>query len=450
MMPRIAMRPTRRLLVLPALALLATGCDFDELVEVELPVISPTNASNAAGAQALRAAALRDMWVFTGSNVYAWAGAGLLSDELINARTGFETTDTREISGTSSPATTSWSGFVGVLYSAPKGIRALTEFVPDSPTRQTQLAELHAITGLAMTIGGEIFCNGVPRSYLQDDGSKVYDEKSYSNVDWWNAAIEEFDQALTIAPATATVRNMARIGKARALLNLDQPAAAAAMVRAGGGGAGSTAVATSYSFNAEYSASGTITQGPYDWMPSSANMGTPNGSETPNTMDWRDPRIKPVFFRKGQDGVTDVYVPSAVTWMSSNANPMPLATGTEARLIEAEADLRVGNAAWLTTLNALRSASPLAAQLPALVDPGTDAARVDMLFKERAMWMYLTIHRLGDMRRLVRQYGRGVEAVFPTGAYFKGGTYGTSVALEPSTTEANTHPHWTACTDKLP
>lgn len=450
-MPTKLLRHLGRLAILPAMALQVTGCDFNELVEVDLPVIAPSNASNAAGAQALRAAALRDMWIFTGSNVYAWAGSGLLSDELINARTGFETTDQRNISATASPASTSWGGFTGVLYSGPKGIRALTEFVPDSPTRATQLAELHAVVGLAYTIGGEIFCNGIPRSYLQDDGSKVYDEQSYLNVDLWNQAIAEFDLTISGAPAGATVSYLARIGKARALLNLGQPAAAAVVVRAGGGGVGSLAVPTSYVYNAEYSASGTITQGPYDWMPSSANMGTPNGSETPNTMDWRDPRIVPVFFRKGQDGVTDVYVPSKVAWMSGTGAAYPLASGTEARLIEAEADLAAGNTAWLTTLNALRSGSvAFAAQLPALVDPGTAAARVDMLFKERAMWMYLTIHRLGDLRRLVRQYGRGVEAVFPTGAYFKGGVYGTGVAMEPTATEASTHPHWTGCTNKLP
>jgi hypothetical protein len=37
------------------------------------------------------------------------------------------------------------------------------------------------------------------------------------------------------------------------------------------------------------------------------------------------------------------------------------------------------------------------------------------------MWMYLTIHRWGDMRRLIRQYGRTQDKVFPTGTYFKGG-----------------------------
>jgi hypothetical protein len=34
---------------------------------------------------------------------------------------------------------------------------------------------------------------------------------------------------------------------------------------------------------------------------------------------------------------------------------------------------------------------------------------------------------MGDLRRLVRQYGRSATAVFPSGAYFKGGTYGDNV-----------------------
>jgi hypothetical protein len=65
--------------------------------------------------------------------------------------------------------------------------------------------------------------------------------------------------------------------------------------------------------------------------------------------------------------------------------------------------------------------------LPALTLAGSQAAQVDQLFKERAYWLYLTSHRLGDLRRLVRQYNRPVESVFPTGSYHKSGTYGTDV-----------------------
>lgn len=100
-----------------------------------------------------------------------------------------------------------------------------------------------------------------------------------------------------------------------------------------------------------------------------------------------------------------------------------LANGIEARLIEAEADLANGGGAWLTTLNDLRST----VSLPPLSDPGTAEARVDMLFDERARWLFGTSHRLGDLRRLIRQYGRDQLDVFPSGAFFKGGTYGSDV-----------------------
>jgi hypothetical protein len=109
----------------------------------------------------------------------------------------------------------------------------------------------------------------------------------------------------------------------------------------------------------------------------------------------------------------------------------------EARLIEAEAALRAGNAAGaLAILNDLRSNADLLelrgftpGSLAPLTLAGSPDAQVDQLFRERAYWLYLTSHRLGDLRRLVRQYNRGIESVFPTGAYHKSGTYGTDVNI---------------------
>jgi len=116
-----------------------------------------------------------------------------------------------------------------------------------------------------------------------------------------------------------------------------------------------------------------------------------------------------------------------------------LADGVESELIKAEAQLRAGNAAgMLATLNALRTnAAVLAARgytgtLAAVTDPGTDAARQTLLFNERAYWLFLTAHRVGDMRRLIRQYGRGAETVFPTGSYSSNGRttiYGTDTSF---------------------
>jgi hypothetical protein len=111
---------------------------------------------------------------------------------------------------------------------------------------------------------------------------------------------------------------------------------------------------------------------------------------------------------------------------------IPLATGVEARLIEAEAQLKDGQVTpWAQTLNTLRANAPstyvhLASAMPALTADSTTSAsatmQVDVMFRERAFWLFGTGTRLGDMRRLLRQYSRSASAVFPTGAY-AGGAY---------------------------
>ena len=68
-------------------------------------------------------------------------------------------------------------------------------------------------------------------------------------------------------------------------------------------------------------------------------------------------------------------------------------------------------------------------------------------WRERAFWLYLTGHRLGDLRRLVRQYNRPQETVFPTGDYHKGGEYGSDVNFPVSSDERN-NPNFESCLDR--
>ena len=92
----------------------------------------------------------------------------------------------------------------------------------------------------------------------------------------------------------------------------------------------------------------------------------------------------------------------------------------------------------MESLNAARAAA--GGTVPALAAgdvPATQEGRVDLLFRERAFTLWLTSHRLGDMRRLVRQYGRPVESVFPTGAFPKGGNYGSDVSFPVPVDERN-------------
>jgi starch-binding outer membrane protein, SusD/RagB family len=58
------------------------------------------------------------------------------------------------------------------------------------------------------------------------------------------------------------------------------------------------------------------------------------------------------------------------------------------------------------------------------------------------MWLYLTGHRLGDMRRLARPtaeggYGRAVNDVFPVGDHPATGVYGNHVAFSVPFDEEN-------------
>jgi starch-binding outer membrane protein, SusD/RagB family len=143
---------------------------------------------------------------------------------------------------------------------------------------------------------------------------------------------------------------------------------------------------------------------------------------------------------------------------------LPLASGVEARLIEAEAALQAGQPnVMMDKLNALRAdVTALLARLypsqrqvfftgtaPRGLSPLSDpadptttpaeqfAARRDLLFSERAYWLFNSGHRQGDLRRLVRNYGRTTQQVFPSGPYFRGGTFGNDVAYPVPFNEEN-------------
>jgi hypothetical protein len=169
----------------------------------------------------------------------------------------------------------------------------------------------------------------------------------------------------------------------------------------------------------------------------------------------RDPRL-PVNIPttgaiNGQDGQT--YARTTAMW--GQLTPVDVANGIDARMIEAEAALRAGNAAqWLAIHNALRAAPPKLgeiqpAALAPLADPGTEAARVTLHFREKAFWTFSRGQRLGDMRRLIRQYGRTEATVFPQGVHYKGGSYGRDVNLPMVQAERN-NPNFNGCTDRNP
>lgn len=130
------------------------------------------------------------------------------------------------------------------------------------------------------------------------------------------------------------------------------------------------------------------------------------------------------------------------------AAPLVLASGTEARLIEAEAYLVGGDIFnTLARLNTIRSA----AGLPPLVPPPSLAEVVDVVAMERAFWLFATGHRIGDLRRWSAYAQGGLPLTnalsFPIGPYHKGGTYGVDVSL-PIPVERETNPDGLVCLDR--
>jgi hypothetical protein len=457
LIPR-ALRPTRggpRLLVVGALAAavaVAGACRTEELLEVETPdQIGLEQVGNAAGAQALRASAIGTFARFyagdsAGNGIGLNIAAGLLSDEMFAARGGTEHLDSRAQNENLFPVTSPWPAYGSTATQLVRATRALAEFSPAGATRNTQIGQLHMLRGYVLTLVGENYCNGVPLADANDLNPRT---ESLTGTQLYQRALVQFDSALAVlgtSAADAGFRNAARIGKARTLVDLARWDEAARVVAAGGDGAGSTAVPTSYVYNVEFSRT-TIINAVFDWMLATRNFGA-SDREGGNGLDFvsaRDPRVRVDGTRlaPGQDGTP---TPQINQWPAGDS-PVALATGVEARMIEAEAALRAGaSAAFLAHLNEARTT---VTGLDALTDPGTATAREDLLFRERAFWFWGTAHRVGDLRRLVRQYQRAPNSVWPSGPYIKGGSYGTDQVLVPAQAERN-NDQWTGCTDRNP
>ena len=333
------------------------------------------------------------------------------------------------------------------------------QFDPANPNR----AEVLALAGYMYILFAENYCNGVPNSTVNADGTFTFGDPQ-TGTQLLNNAVAKFDSAITIATAAgasgANALNLARIGKGRALLDLNNPTAAAAAV---------TAVPNTYVYNINHDENTTRQyNGVYTFTVASKRF-TVADKEGVNGLPFvttNDPRVPVVRTTNGFDGTTPFYRTPKFTSLAqtpARGAPTPLALGTEARLIEAENALRLGDAVtFLAKLNDARvnaktysdSPVPPPALTPILVaDLPADAVdRQNLLFRERAFDLYLTSHRLGDLRRLIRQYGRNAETVFPTGVYnplgaAAGNSYGTDVNL-PIPFEETNNPQYKACLDR--
>jgi hypothetical protein len=284
------------------------------------------------------------------------------------------------------------------------------------------IPEMLALSGYTYIFFTENFCPAVP--YSGTKGGNFVPGPQIPRDSALRIAIGRFDSAinLSIADGLPDIEGLARIGKARALLNIDT----SLVTMAGTADTVVAPVASDFAYYSEHTDASPRLENQVlaygrDGLWSVADIEGGVGLPFLTALDPRVPYVD--TGEQGLDGITPLF--SAIKYPNVDS-PIPVADGTEARLIQAEALLRAGQFGTMNSaLNALRATIGLA-NLPV---PATQAEAEDQLFSERGFWLYATAHRLGDMRRLVRQYGRAVGTVFPTGGYHKGGGYSTQVSL---------------------
>jgi len=475
-----------------ALAVLAVAaCDL----QVQDPdIVTPGTVEGPEALPTVRAAALGDFTLaYSGSGADGSGGTegiiqmgGLLGDELINT----ETFPTRiEIDRRNTQVT---NGTMGTWFRTLSRARRSTEFAAQAyqtsaPVLNTQTGypEMVSLSGYLYLFFAENWCSGVPFSTINPDGSFTFGAP-LTSTQMYDSAVARFTRAQSAAFAldtTAGVNAAARrtqlwlasVGLARATLDRDGPVAAAGVLAAVTPPVpGTFAYLVTHTENTARQHNGV-----FNAINTNERYGVANregsfaaGSCTASTnctgtgpgLPYRsdaDPRVR--FLRTP---ATDVGFDSRTPQFDqkryiNRRTSVPLASGLEAAIIRAEALLAAGaSAAYIPLLDSLRAAPPsylwsadttAIAAMGTLTDPGAAATRVDQFFKERTYWLWLTGHRLGDMRRLMRSYGRTEAQVFPTGAYFKQNLQydGTDVNFPVPIDEEN-NPNFNQCTDRLP
>ena len=437
-----------------------TACNPTESIQVTDPdIINPVDAQSAAGANAVRLGAIGRLNAATSGGSSNSEGlfllSGLLADEWNNGDSFIARweVDQRAMTTQNTFLTDTDRLLARARLSATQAIGLLREFNALGPA--ADVAEMYFIRSYVENAVGEHYCNGLILSTVVD-GVEQYGSPM-STADAFALALLHVDSGLvTVTGSTVNdvrIRSALQVLKGRILLNLNRPADAGAAV---------AGVLTTARYQMSHSQ--TTNDNAVWTYNNTARRYSVSSGEGINGLDFataNDPRIPTcqggdavcklinvTLTQRDDKSAFPIYVQRI--WPARD-NSVTIAGGVEARMIEAEAAFRAGNAAvMIQKLNQARTEGGVTGLTANLVDPGTDAARVNLLFRERAFWMFSTGHRVGDMRRLVKFYNRTSESVFPTGAWHKGGNYGPDMNFpvpqaeenNPNVTKGNT------CTDR--
>lgn len=268
----------------------------------------------------------------------------------------------------------------------------------DVPGRTALIARAAAYSGYAHILLGEGFC-----SAAVDLGPELTPAQVFA------LAEQKFTRAIEAATAAAndSLRNLARVGRARARLNLGKRTEAAA---------DAALVPNGFVFNARHSAaSGRSENRVFRANNTNGTVTVDSTYRNVRFLGVPDPRV-PV-----SDAGRGGSLPSVRLWVqnkyTSLAAPIPLATWREALLIRAEV---AGGQEAVGIINQLHAR----VGLPPFVSASEPEIQAQVI-EERRRELFLESHRLYDTIRFAVPLKPAAGSPFPNG----GGTYGDNKCL---------------------
>ncbi len=438
------------LLVVGMLTTFTMGCGA--ITDTQLPdgVDGPATYNNREGATRLTQATRAELATAIRNYIVS---SGLLTDEL-GALASNVTARGDKRSG-------QWVG------SPPHAVRSLARLARGivgkyvSGETSAWQAQLFVYEAYAEILIADGWCSGVPLSTLDFEGDWTYRAGSKTD-EIYAHAIVLLDSADERAADSVSLQSTIRVLKARAQLAMGRYAEAAQTVQSVDGG-----FRTEMRFAFDNGArAGTGLR--YEGFIGTASISDQEGI---NGLPYRssgDPRSKAIQLTNSWNA--RVWFP--VKYITTDSSTFILASGIEAKLILAEAALADHDPQqMLIVLNALRTTGTFTVETTPLPGGGERADTLwdagiggipglrrlalpanaheqrQLLFAERAAWLFLTGNRQGDLRRLVRKYGLDREQVYPTGVYTVPGytdVYGTDIAFGLSSAEF-LNPLFTGC-----
>ena len=284
------------------------------------------------------------------------------------------------------------------------------------PNRALLLAQMRAYVGYADLLLGEGMCE-----MTMDNGPKM------TRAEVFAAAEARFTDAITRATAVndASLLNMARVGRARARLDLKNLA-----------GAASDAILVPSGFvrNAEFTEGGAAQRENRIYNLTIRNeylsVAIPYRNLTVNGVSGTvaDPRVRVKDAgKRANDGVTPLFQQQKFIAQTGGTSH-PIASWNEAQLIYAEA---VGGQQGFDALNAVRTANGV----PTLTGPApTGQAFTDLVLEERRRQLFSEGQRYGDMLRYNLPFVKGVT--------LKGNTYSDLTCVPLPDVETRNNPNF--------